>query len=148
MSLASPARLRLSPPLRLKLDANTIAQHSAFMTQQYGPSRRAVLLGLAACSALRPTISNARSLCDEPASDNANFSPTGPRAEAFGIKEGFPVADPLLLGQPGEPLDMKYRVGAFSHFDEQYRIRNDHLDGEAQVRYVPIVALQQRPMCA
>ncbi|UVH56991.1 beta-lactamase family protein [Variovorax paradoxus] len=107
----------------MKLDAHTIAQSSAFMTQ-YGPSRRAVLLGLAACSALRPTSSSARSLCDEPASDNGpTFSPTGPRAEAFGIREGFPVADPLLRGQPGEPLDMKYRVGAFSHFDDQYRTR-------------------------
>ena len=66
-------------------------------------------------------MSSTRSRCDEPASDNATFSLTGPRAEAFGIKEGFPVADPLLRGQPGEPLDMKYRVGAFSHFDDQYR---------------------------
>ena len=67
-------------------------------------------------------MSSACSLCEEPANDNGpTFSPTGPRAEALGIKEGFPVADPLLRGQPGEPLDMKYRVGAFSHFDDQYR---------------------------
>lgn len=93
------------------------------MTQS-GPSRRTVLLGLAACSALRPTTSSARSLCDGLTGDNGPaFSPTGPRAAAFGLNEGFPATDPLLRGRPGEPLDMKYRVGAFSHFDDPYRTR-------------------------
>ena len=48
------------------------------------------------------------------------FSPSGPNAELYGAAEGFPVADRTLAHQPGEPHDVKYRVGAYSHFDEIY----------------------------
>jgi CubicO group peptidase (beta-lactamase class C family) len=48
------------------------------------------------------------------------FSPSGPNAEYYGAKEGFPIADRSLTVQPGEPHDAKYRVGAYSHFDEIY----------------------------
>ena len=62
-------------------------------------------------------------LCKAVAANNGpTFSPTGPRAEEFGVSQGFPIADPLLRGQPGEPLDARYRVGAFSHFADIYRV--------------------------
>jgi hypothetical protein len=48
------------------------------------------------------------------------FSPSGPNATVYGEEEGFPVADHSLTVQPGEPYDVKYRVGAYSHFDEIY----------------------------
>jgi CubicO group peptidase (beta-lactamase class C family) len=51
------------------------------------------------------------------------FSPSGPNAELYGAAEGFPVADRTLAHQPGEPHDVKYRVGAYSHFDEIYPTR-------------------------
>jgi len=54
--------------------------------------------------------------------DGPIFLPSGPQGEKFGIAEGFPNSDPSLHGQPGEPLDAKYRVGTFSHFDETQRV--------------------------
>jgi len=51
------------------------------------------------------------------------FSPTGPDAELYGAAEGFPIADRSLPIQPGNPYQPKYRVGAFSHFDEIYPTR-------------------------
>jgi hypothetical protein len=50
------------------------------------------------------------------------FSETGPHAELYGAAEGFPVPGfwARLQGNPYEP---QYRVGAFSHFDELYKIR-------------------------
>lgn len=86
-------------------------------------SRRAVLLSLVASSSLWPPKVLASAHCEQPPSLNGpTFSPSGPRAEKFGITQGFPVSDPSLRGQPGEPLDAKYRVGAFSHFDDLNRI--------------------------
>jgi CubicO group peptidase (beta-lactamase class C family) len=51
------------------------------------------------------------------------FSPSGPNAKVYGEDEGFPVADRSLKNQPGEPHDIKYRVGAYSHFDQIYPTR-------------------------
>jgi len=48
------------------------------------------------------------------------FSASGPNAELYGAAEGYPIADHALLHQPGEPYEVKYRVGAYSHFDEIY----------------------------
>jgi len=48
------------------------------------------------------------------------FSPSGPNAALYGEEEGFPIADRSLTVQPGEPYNIKYRVGAYSHFDEIY----------------------------
>ena len=48
------------------------------------------------------------------------FSPSGPNAKVYGEEEGFPVADHSLTVQPGELYNVKYRVGAYSHFDEIY----------------------------
>jgi CubicO group peptidase (beta-lactamase class C family) len=48
------------------------------------------------------------------------FSPSGPNGELYGAAEGFPIADRTLAHQPGEPHEAKYRVGAYSHFDDIY----------------------------
>ena len=51
------------------------------------------------------------------------FSSTGPNAERYGAAEGYPIADPTLARQPGEPHDPKYRVGSYSHFDDIFPTR-------------------------
>jgi CubicO group peptidase (beta-lactamase class C family) len=87
-------------------------------------SRRAALAGLAATAACGPAI--AETIPDSPATGNGAdpaFSPSGPDAELYGAAEGFPIADRSLPVQPGNPLEPKYRVGAFSHFDEIYPTR-------------------------
>jgi CubicO group peptidase (beta-lactamase class C family) len=48
------------------------------------------------------------------------FSPSGPNAELYGALEGYPIADPTLSVQPGDPHQLRFRVGAYSHFDEIY----------------------------
>ena len=51
------------------------------------------------------------------------FSPLGPNAELYGAKDGFPVPSPFLARLEGNPFEPKYRVGAFSHFDELFPTR-------------------------
>ena len=51
------------------------------------------------------------------------FSPSGPDPELYGAEENYPIKDPALPFVPGNPLTPKYRVGAFSHFDELYPTR-------------------------
>ena len=51
------------------------------------------------------------------------FSPSGPDAERYGAAQGFPVPNSALAPQQGNPYQPKYRVGAFSHFDEIYPTR-------------------------
>jgi CubicO group peptidase (beta-lactamase class C family) len=85
-------------------------------------SRRAALAGLAAtCAAglARPT-------AESRAAGNVTgpvFSPSGPDAELYGVSEDYPIKDPALPFVPGNPLTAKYRVGAFSHFDELFPTR-------------------------
>ncbi len=94
---------------------------------RYPVSRRTALASLAAVAAYGA----ARDGSAGPASptgaagngDSPGFSPTGPNAELYGAAEGFPVADRALVVQPGNPHEPKYRVGAFSHFDEIYPTR-------------------------
>lgn len=83
-------------------------------------TRRAALASLAAAcgSAMAGSIVEGAENGASPA-----FSPTGPDAELYGAAEGFPIADRALLVQPGNPYQPKYRVGAFSHFDEIYPTR-------------------------
>jgi len=84
-------------------------------------SRRAALAGLAIAASRGSVVA-------EQVSDNApgknsaspTFSPSGPHAELYGAAEGFPIADYSLARQPGDPYEVKYRVGAYSHFDEIY----------------------------
>ena len=51
------------------------------------------------------------------------FSPSGPNAELYGGADGYPVPDPILARLQGNPYEPKYRVGAFSHFDELFPTR-------------------------
>jgi CubicO group peptidase (beta-lactamase class C family) len=84
-------------------------------------SRRAALAGLAITAAGGSAV--AEQVSDGTSGENAAgpmFSPSGPNAELYGAAEGFPIADHSLAHQPGEPHQVKYRVGAYSHFDEIY----------------------------
>jgi CubicO group peptidase (beta-lactamase class C family) len=86
-------------------------------------SRRAALATLGAAAYASAT---AGSIVEGMAVENELgpvFSPTGPDAELYGTAEGFPIADRSLPIQPGNPYQPKYRVGAFSHFDEIYPTR-------------------------
>ena len=90
---------------------------------RYGVSRRVALAGLAAAASGFALGQPARA---GTAGDNGAgpiFSPTGPNAALYGAAEGFPIADPALKHQPGNPLEPKYRVGAFSHYDEIFPTR-------------------------
>src|ERR1700758_195247 len=76
-------------------------------------SRRTALAGFAI------TAARGVALTDEVSNDTQSvngegpiFSPSGPNAERYGAAEGFPIADHSLAYQPGEPLQVKYRVGA------------------------------------
>ena len=88
---------------------------------EHAISRRSALTGFVIAAACGST--TAGRVFSSRASENdlgPGFSPSGPNAEYYGEKEGFPVADHSLSVQPGEPYDIKYRVGAYSHFDEIY----------------------------
>ena len=80
-------------------------------------SRRAVLAGLTGVVA--PFVSS------RAAESTAGpvFSPTGPNAEFYGAAENYPIRNPALGFVPGNPLEPKYRVGAFSHTDELFSTR-------------------------
>ncbi|MBS0527860.1 MAG: serine hydrolase [Proteobacteria bacterium] len=85
-------------------------------------SRRAVLAG---CAAAAVSSSGGFAQADgAQAAVKAGpvFSPSGPDAERYGAAENYPIKDPGLSHQPGNPLSPKYRVGAFSHFDEIFPV--------------------------
>jgi CubicO group peptidase (beta-lactamase class C family) len=86
--------------------------------QPFSLSRRATLAGLAATCA-------AGLVADAAADDAAGpvFSPSGPNAETYGAAENYPIKDNSLSFVPGNPLSPKYRVGAFSHFEQLYPTR-------------------------
>jgi CubicO group peptidase (beta-lactamase class C family) len=52
-----------------------------------------------------------------------SFSATGPNAELYGAKEGYPLPDIMDARRHGDPWDPKYRVGAFTHIDQIYPTR-------------------------
>jgi CubicO group peptidase (beta-lactamase class C family) len=85
-------------------------------------SRRAALAGLAASAICGSASSDATG--ERMAKPDAGpvFSPSGPDAERYGAAEGFPIAVPMRLHQPGDPPE-KYRVGAYSHYDEIHPTR-------------------------
>jgi CubicO group peptidase (beta-lactamase class C family) len=87
-------------------------------------SRRAALAGLAATAAYSPTV--AETIQSSAMTENGVgpiFSASGPDAGRYGAAERYPIADPTLARQPGEPHELKYRVGAYSHFDEIFPAR-------------------------
>jgi hypothetical protein len=84
-------------------------------------SRRAALVGLATTAAVGSVV--AEQVSDStPGANGAGpvFSPSGPNANLYGAAEGFPIADRSLAHQPGEPYQVKYRVGAHNYFDKIY----------------------------
>jgi CubicO group peptidase (beta-lactamase class C family) len=85
-------------------------------------SRRAALAGLAASLISGPASTQATGERISGAVAGPVFSPSGPDAERYGAAEGFPVTVPMRLNQPGDPPD-KYRVGAYSHYDQVHRTR-------------------------
>ena len=94
-------------------------------------SRRAALAGLAAAAlhgatgydgAFAQTSSGAVSDGDGHGPAPV-FSQTGPNASYYGADEGYPIPSFLRAIWQGNPWPPKYRVGAFSHFDEIYRTR-------------------------
>jgi CubicO group peptidase (beta-lactamase class C family) len=88
---------------------------------QHVVSRRAALAGLAITAASSGIL--AQEVFDSTRGQDGagpTFSSSGPNAELYGAAEGFPIADHSLAYQPGEPLQVKYRVGAYSHFDQIY----------------------------
>jgi hypothetical protein len=83
-------------------------------------SRRAALAGLTFSTAYGRQWLGESSVGASENRLGPGFSPSGPNAELYGEEEGYPVADHSLAIQPGEPHNVKYRVGAYSHFDEIY----------------------------
>jgi CubicO group peptidase (beta-lactamase class C family) len=83
-------------------------------------SRRTALAGLAAtCAAgLVPTAGAIAEGAAGPV-----FSPSGPKADFYGAAENYPIRDTALGFVPGNPLQPKYRVGAFSHYAELFPTR-------------------------
>src|SRR4051794_31272846 len=80
-------------------------------------SRRAALAGLAATAAAGVVPADAED------AGGPVFSPSGPKAEYYGAAENYPIKDTALGFVPGNPLQPKYRVGAFSHFAELFPAR-------------------------
>jgi CubicO group peptidase (beta-lactamase class C family) len=88
-------------------------------------SRRSVLTGLAAtCVAASAKWSWATEIGGGP-----SFFADGPDAELYGAGENYPIKDWWRIYQPGNPASPKYRVGAFSHYDEIFPTR--HVDRAA-----------------
>jgi CubicO group peptidase (beta-lactamase class C family) len=51
------------------------------------------------------------------------FSTTGPNAELYGAKDGYPLPDIMKARRQGDPWEPKDRVGAFTHIDQIYPTR-------------------------
>ena len=91
----------------------------SFADSERALSRRSALTGLAAsCVAASVKWSWAAESSDGPV-----FSAGGPDAELYGATENYPVKDHWRIYQPGNPASPKYRVGAFSHYDEIFPTR-------------------------
>ena len=92
---------------------------SSFADAGNALSRRSALTGFAAsCVAASVNWSWAAGSGDGPA-----FSADGPDAELYGAAENYPIKDRWRIYQPGNPDSPKYRVGAFSHYDEIFPTR-------------------------
>jgi len=87
-------------------------------------SRRTALAGLALTAAYGSAVgqlvsdTKAAGTSAEPV-----FSPSGPHADLYGVKNGFPIPSPSVARLQGNPFQPGYRVGAFSHFDELFPTR-------------------------
>ena len=80
-------------------------------------SRRKTIAALAAAAAC--ALTNRSSASAESAGPTENcagptFSTTGPNAELYGAKDGYPLPDVMEARRRGDPWEPKYRVGAFT----------------------------------
>ena len=89
--------------------------------QRFRLSRRTALAGLAATCAAGFAGSGSHAADENPG--GPIFSPSGPNADHYGAAENYPIKDPALGFVPGNPLQPKYRVGAFSHYAELFPTR-------------------------
>jgi len=87
--------------------------------------RRSVLTGLAATS----VAASAKWSWAAEIGGGPSFFAGGPDAELYGAGENYPIKDRWRIYQPGNPASPKYRVGAFSHYDEIFPTR--HVDRAA-----------------
>jgi CubicO group peptidase (beta-lactamase class C family) len=87
-------------------------------------SRRATLTGFALAATYGSAIGQSV-LDNRTAATSAApvFSPSGPNAELYGAKDGFPIPNSLQARLQGNPFEPKYRVGAFSHFAQLFPTR-------------------------
>src|SRR5258708_37905333 len=88
--------------------------------QQY--SRRRAVSSLAAtlaCALGGPISAIAEAASPGERQDCAGpiFSTTGPNAELYGAKDGYPLPDIGEARRQGTPWEPRYRVGAFTHID-------------------------------
>lgn len=87
-------------------------------------SRRGAIASAAALLASGSVSVSGAELCTVGVGDaGPSYSASGPHSDRYGAAEGYPIADPNLVIQPGDPNDPKYRVGAYSHFDEVFPTR-------------------------
>jgi len=84
-----------------------------------GVSRRSVLTGLAATC----VGSSAKWSCAAEIGGDPSVFADGPDAEFYGAAENYPIKDRSRIYQPGNPA-LKYRVGAFSHYDDIFPTRH------------------------
>jgi CubicO group peptidase (beta-lactamase class C family) len=89
--------------------------------QRFRLSRRTALAGLAATCAAGFAGSGSHAANENPG--GPIFSPSGPNADHYGAAENYPIRDPALGFVPGNPLQPKYRVGAFSHYPDLFPTR-------------------------
>ena len=94
--------------------------------QQY--SRRRAVSSLAAtlaCALGGPISATAEPVSPGETQDCAGpiFSSTGPNAELYGAKDGYPLPDIGEARWQGDPWEPRYRVGAFTHIDRIYPTR-------------------------
>ena len=92
-------------------------------------SRRRLLTALAA-AAVSVAARRSEALAQNQPSGGASrsvtgphFDPGGPNAVRYGQGEGYPVPDAITARSQGNPWEPRYRVGAFSHFDQLYPTR-------------------------
>jgi hypothetical protein len=91
-------------------------------------SRRKAVSSLAAtvaCAFAGPIPATAEPVFPGETQDCAGpiFSTTGPNAELYGAKDGYPLPDIAEARRQGDPWEPKYRVGAFTHIDHIYPTR-------------------------
>ena len=98
-----------------------------YMSAQQYSRRKAVssLAATVACALAGPIPVTAEPVSAGETQDCAGpiFSTTGPNAELYGAKDGYPLPGITEARRQGDPWEPKYRVGAFTHIDHIYPTR-------------------------